>query len=132
MKGPLSSGMAAFLLALLLAGCAVSETHGDPWPGAAKVKFRIDDIGPDGLRGPPDGLVSVAYEFCVPADERVYRELLRIGPELAIDPSAPGRVGCTATQALVIGDTGQPGWRDTLQALSGLDYVAEIRECFFE
>lgn len=96
------------------------------------MKFRVDDIGPDGLRGPPDGRVSVAYEFCVPADESVYRELLQIGQALSINPSAPGRIGCTGRQALIIGDTGQPHWRNTLQALTGLDYVVEIRECFFE
>jgi hypothetical protein len=37
-----------------------------------------------------------------------------------------------ASQSLVIGETGQAGWRDKLEALTRLDYVKEIRECHFE
>ena len=122
----------ALLLGCFLPACQVSKAPSAQWPEAAKITFRIDDIGPDGLRGPRDGKVSVAYEFCVPADDRVYRQVLGIDPALAIQPAAPGRIGCHAGQALVIGETGQPRWRDSLQALSRLDYVEEIRECFFE
>lgn len=46
----------------------------------AKIKFNIDDIRPDGLRGPDDGLVSVSYEFCVPNNEAVLAEVRRIAP----------------------------------------------------
>jgi len=74
----------------------------------------------------------VAYEFCVPADAGVYRKLLQIDPGLSIQPAASGRTGCLANQSLVIGETGQSGWRDTLEALSRLDYVEEIRECHYE
>ena len=121
-----------FLLGGLLAACQFSERPPAQWPEAAKIKFRIEEIRPDGLRGPPSGLVSVAYEFCVPANDRVYREVLGIDPGLQIQPASPGRIGCDAGQALVIGDTAQQGWRDSLQALSRLSYVEEIRECFFE
>jgi hypothetical protein len=103
-----------------------------PWPEANKIRFPMGDIRPDGLRGPPDGLVAVAFEFCVPADPGVYRELLTIDPGLDIQPAAHGRIGCLASQSLVIGETGSAGWRDTLEALSKLEYVEEIRECHFE
>lgn len=117
----------------LLAGClAQSGTEHDPWPGAAKIKFQLDDIQPDGLRGPPDGLVAVPYEFCVPSDERVQQEIRQIDPSLQIQRGAHGRAGCEADQSLAIGDTNQPRWREVLQALSSLTYIDEIRECFYE
>jgi len=122
----------ALTLGAPLPGCRAAAAPADAWPEAAKIRFPIDDIRPDGLRGPPDGLVSVAYEFCVPADAGVYRELLQVDPGLLIQPAASGRIGCLASQALVIGETGQAGWRGRLEALSRLDYVEEIRECHFE
>lgn len=102
------------------------------WPGAEKIKFRINNIRPDGLRGAPDGLVSVSYEFCIPADEQAYQEVLRIDPGIQINAASPGRIACADNQALAIGETNQPHWRDVLQKLSLLPYIAEIRESFFE
>ena len=115
-----------------LPGCRGLDHAGNTWPEAAKIRFPLDAIRPDGLRGPPGGLTSVAYEFCVPADAGVYRELLQIEPGLSIRPAASGRIGCLANQSLVVGETGRGGWRDTLETLSRLDYVQEIRECHFE
>jgi len=121
------------ITAVLFAGC-----HGSPPPVAdqvsdtAKIRFRLDDIRPDGLRGPPDGLVAVAYEFCVPTGERVYRDMMQIDPGLQVQPGARGRIACAHDQSLVTGTTNQTRWREVLQALSSLDYVSEIRECFFE
>jgi hypothetical protein len=97
-----------------------------------KIKFQLEDIHADGLRGPPDGLVAVPYEFCVPSDERVQQEILRIDPSLQIQRGAHGRAGCAANQSLAIGETNQPRWREVLQALSSLTYIDEIRECFYE
>jgi len=124
--------MAAVCMGMPLPGCRALNEPGGAWPEAAKIGFPLDDIRPDGLRGPPDGLKSVAYEFCVPADAGVYRQLLQIDPALTIQPAASGRIGCLDSQSLVIGETGQTGWRKTLEALSRLDYVEEIRECHFE
>jgi hypothetical protein len=124
--------MVAVILGFPLPGCRAADEPENPRSEAAKIRFPLDDIRPDGLRGPPDGLASVAYEFCVPADDGVYRELLQIDPGLQIQPASSGRVGCLASQSLVIGETGQAGWRDKLEALTRLDYVKEIRECHFE
>ena len=99
---------------------------------AAKIRFRLNDIRPDGLRGPPDGLTAVAYEFCVPADGRVYQEVRRIDPGVQFQPGSRGRIGCAKNQTLCIGETHQPRWRDVLQKLAALAYIAEIRECHFE
>lgn len=98
-----------------------------------KIKFRLDNIRADGLRGPADGLVAVSYEFCVPADAAVYAEVKGIDPSVQITPGGRGRVGCQAVgQALCVGNTHQAGWRGILEKLAARGYVKEIRECFFE
>jgi hypothetical protein len=121
------------LLSMVLAGChAAPEPRTSQPAQSTKIKFPLDDIRSDGLRGPPDGLVAVSYEFCVPASDQVYQEVLRIDSDLKIYSGSPGRVGCMTGQALIIGETHHPNWREVLQGLSTLTYVIEIRECFFE
>ena len=120
-------------LSVVLTACQAASLQtpaGAPDP--AKIKFRLDDIGADGLRGPADGLVAVSYEFCVPGNEPVYREVRRLDASLQLHPGASGRSGCAKDQTLAIGNTNQPGWRGVLDALSSLDYVSAINECFFE
>jgi hypothetical protein len=122
-----------FLWLILLAGChAPTERSTTPWPGMAKIKFPLDDIHPDGLRGPTSGLVAVSYEFCVPTSDIAHRDVQQLDPTLQIYSGSPGRVGCTTNQTLAIGNTHQPQWREVLQALSSLTYVSEIRESYFE
>jgi hypothetical protein len=98
----------------------------------AKIRFSLDDIRPDGLRGPDDGLVSVSYEFCVPRDEATFAEVRRIAPGIAIHAGSRGRIGCGEGQALCIGTTHGPDWRKELIGLAELGYVVEIAECHFE
>jgi hypothetical protein len=98
----------------------------------AKIKFNLDDIRPDGLRGPDDGLVSVSYEFCVPKDEATFAEVRRIAPGIAIHAGSRGRIGCGEDQALCIGTTHGPDWRKELTGLAELGYVVVIAECHFE
>lgn len=98
----------------------------------AKIRFSLDDIRPDGLRGPDDGLVSVSYEFCVPKDEKIFAEVRRIAPGVKISAGSKGRIGCGEDQALCIGTTHGPDWKKELLGLAELGYVVEIAECFFE
>lgn len=116
----------------LLAGCHSVQQKPEQHHDLAKIKFELKGINADGLRGRPDGLVSVAYEFCIPADDQIYREVRKIDSSIQIQPGASGRIACSKDQALSIGQTNQPRWLDVLKTLSSLTYIAEIRECFFE
>ena len=98
----------------------------------AKIQLDLKSIGPDGLRGAAGGRVSVAYELCVPAAQPVYAEVRRIDPALEIHEGSAGRVGCSPSQALVLGATNGNDWRSKLESLAALPYVAEIREAHFE
>lgn len=111
------------LLAALVLGC---DRH------LAKIQLDLDSIGPDGLRGAAGGRVSVAYELCVPATQPVYAEVRRIDPALEIHAGSTGRIGCSSSQALVLGTTNGNDWRNKLEQLAALPYVAEIREAHFE
>jgi hypothetical protein len=121
------------LFAVSMTGCRVKSEQGSTdQTEIAKIKFPLDNINTDGLRGPPGGLVAVAYEFCVPTDELIHQEVQQIDPSLKIYARSPGRIGCTGNQSLAIGETNQARWREVLRELSLLNYVDEIRECFFE
>jgi hypothetical protein len=125
--------MLVILVAIPLTGSASPPPRKQSqWHQAAKIKFQLDGLRPDGLRGLPDGLVAIAYEFCVPADYRVYQEVKRIDPTVQIHPSSRGRIGCSKNQTLCIGSTHQPFWREVLKELSLLIYIDEIWQCFFE
>lgn len=121
------------LAAASTVGCHVAPEQSAAYPTEmAKIKFPMDNIRADGLRGPPGGLVTVSYEFCVPANDQVYQEIRRIDQSISIYANAPGRIACAANESLVIGETGQQHWREVLKTLSSLNYIDEIRECFFE
>lgn len=81
-----------------IVGCVASDPA-EPSPASEKIKFRLDNIRPDGLRGPADGLTSVAYEFCVPGDDQVQAEIRRLDPSVEMHLGSPGRVGCKPGQA---------------------------------
>jgi len=127
MKTFLLTAWVALLYLAFSPGCATS-----PPKGKEKITFRLDNIHPDGLRGPTDGLTSVAYEFCVPANTETYAAVRKIDPSVKIYPASRGRIRCSDQQALCIGETHQPNWRHILLTLAAQPYIAEIRECYFE
>ena len=97
-----------------------------------KINFDLDTINEDGLTGPADGLVSVAYEFCIPRDKSRADEVRRIDPSVVIHERSRGRIGCSEEEYLCLGNTHQPGFRKLLRRLAGLDYVEKIERTFFE
>lgn len=98
----------------------------------SKLRFAVDGIRADGLAGPVDGLVAIDYEFCVPAEPAILAEVRRLDPTVQISLVSRGRIGRRDGQALCMGHTHQPHWRQVLVNLAALPYVAEIRRCYFE
>lgn len=120
------------IAAVLVNGCFSPQLRPAPSSNESKIQFRLDNIRPDGLRGPPNGLVAVSYEFCVPADDDIYTAVRRIDPSVKIHPRSRGRIGCTDRQALCLGNTHQPNWHGVLNQLAALPYVTKIQESVFE
>ena len=122
------------VIIVLFAGCQSAPTNDVATAQAerTKIQFSLDAIRTDGLRGPADGLTSVAYEFCVPTDDTIYAEVRAIDPSVKFYRSSPGRIGCQTEQTLCIGDTHQHDWNAKLLTLAALPYINEIRECHFE
>jgi hypothetical protein len=129
-----------FLGTLAITGCSRPAATAPPVAPAlaaepatlAKITFDTAVIHEDGLRGPADGLVAVSYEFCIPAKDECYQQVRAIDPRIQIMQGTRGRIGCSNDQALCIGQTHQPNFRQVLQKLAALEYVTEIRECVFE
>lgn len=120
----------AFLGLLCLAASCANAPKTRPAP--QKIAFDLEQFRPDGLRGPPDGLTSLSFEFCIPDTPGARAEVESIDPTISIIPGGRGRVGCGPGQCLCIGSTHQPLWRDILMSLSALPYVTRIQECFWE
>ncbi len=99
---------------------------------ASVITFDLESIDEEGLTGPPGGLRSVSYEFCIPADSARAAEVLAMDPSLEFYDTSPGRIGCSDTQTLCIGSTHQPEWRSILERLAALDYVTRIDQTHWE
>lgn len=95
------------------------------------IELDLSALNSEGLRGPPDGLVAVSYEFCIPDNEKATAEVEGIDPTVSCSRS-PGRIGCEPGELLCIGHTGQAGFRVVLDRLAALPFVARIIEARFE
>jgi hypothetical protein len=94
----------------------------------APIEIDLAAIDTDGLRGPADGKVAVAYEFKV-ADTPAARDRVRaVDATVEFMPGSRGRIGAGPGECLCIGSTHQPGWRDVLAALAALPDVTRIIE----
>lgn len=121
--------LASLFVAAALAGCA-----GDRPSTAVSSRIGIDlsNVNAEGLRGPPDGLRAVHYEFCIPADEPRADEVRAIDPTARLTRGSRGRIACAPGQVLVMGYTHQPRHREVLERLAALPYVERIAEAVFE
>jgi len=99
---------------------------------ASKIRFDLARLDADGLQGPPDGLKSLDYEYCIPNEADAIAQVRSIDPTARIYRESPGRIGCSETEVLCLGNTHQSGYRAVLGELAGLCFVHEIREAFFE
>ena len=135
---PISTSIACICLVLSMTACrdpdAATEGENADAPSSTTgvITFDLERINEDGLEGPPDGLRSVMYEFCIPADSASAAEVGAIDPSLEFYATSPGRIGCTGTQTLCIGSTHQADWRTILERLAALEYVTRIDETFWE
>jgi hypothetical protein len=98
----------------------------------AKVEIDLNSLDKEGLRGPPDGKVSVAYEFAIPNTGECKEEVRRIDPSVEFMPGSRGRVGAGNGKCLCIGSTHRQDYRAVLRSLSELPYIDRIIECHFE
>lgn len=111
---------------LLGPGC---DGRGSP---REKIDLDLDALNAQGLYGPPDGLRSLDYEFCIPNDASAVATVRGIDPTVRIHRDSPGRIGCTSTEYLCIGNTAQRDFRGVLHRLAELPYVERIGQAHFE
>jgi len=122
-------GLAACLL--VSSGCLQMRSAGghEAW---RKVELELSQLDADGLRGPPDGKVSVSYEFVIPNTADCKAEVEAIDRTVQFMPGSQGRIGATKRQCLCIGSTHQADHATVLLSLAKLPYVERIIECHFE
>jgi hypothetical protein len=129
----LCSALAALALTGL-AGCASGSVTllAPPSDISPKINFDTSAINSDGLQGPPGGQVSVSYELCIPGTPKPIAEVQSIDPTAQCTLGSRGRIGCTPTQALCIGNTHQANWVKVLNDLAALPYIVRIDRSYFE
>ena len=104
----------------------------DSYCNLSRINFDLEKIDNNGLRGPPDGKVSVDYEFCIPSEEDKLQGISDIDADIRCNLGQSGRIGCSASEYLCIGNTGMKDFKRILCRLSVLDYVERIDETFWE
>lgn len=129
-KGTPWQGLALLLL-LLLGSCARSP-HQCQEATRRKIEIDLGRIDDQGLRGPANGKVAVAYEFVIPDREAFRDQVTAIDPTIQFMSGSRGRLAASEGQVLCIGSTYQPNYRQVLNALANLPYVDRIVECYFE
>ena len=104
-----------------------------PEPPAPPTKIELDltKLDANGLRGPADGKVSVAYEFCIPNTDKCKAQVKGIDPGVRFMPGSRGRIGARKDQCLCVGET-RANYRTVLKRLAALPYIKRIIECHFE
>jgi hypothetical protein len=99
---------------------------------SSKISFDTSAINSEGLQGPPGGQVSVSYEFCIPSTPQAMAEVQNIDHTTQCTMGSRGRIGCTPSQALCIGNTHQADWANVLNDLAALPYIERIDRSYFE
>ena len=118
-----------FLLLVILFSSAFQCPKKTDKVNQAKIKFDYAAIDDSGLR---NGEVAVDYEFCIPADQDILDQVIKIDQGVRVMKSSKGRIGCTDQQWLCINSTHSPGWKNKLYAIASLSYVERIEETFYE
>ncbi|WP_442485671.1 hypothetical protein [Aeoliella sp. SH292] len=120
------------LLAGAFSGCNAPQQSSPTAEPTSKIQFDLTTIDSDGLRGPADGKVAVAYEFVIPDTPQHREEVRAIDPSVQFMPGSRGRVGAGEGEGLCVGSTHQAEWREVLTKLAALPYVERIEQCWFE
>lgn len=104
-----------------------------------KVKFDMSTINDEGLIGPPNGLRSFSYEFCIPSSDDALTQVWSIDSSIQHYQSSHGRIKCPVDMHLCIAETFNenrptlsnnniPTWKDVLKRLSDLEFI----DCFVQ
>ena len=100
----------------------------DAWK---KIKLDFKQLDQNGLSGPPNGKVALNYEFCIPAEEKLWKKVHKLDSS-AQRNGGKGRVGCMDNQWLIIGSTNQKNYQLVLFSLASLPFVERIEPVFWE
>jgi len=117
---------------LLVLGCNTPKGSKASPETMSKINFNLNELDEQGLIGPPTGKVALDYEFCIPRTEEHTAIIKKVNPRIKISPKSRGRIGCTRSQQLCIGTTGQENWKNILMETANLDFVEKIERTFYE
>ena len=127
----IKTGYLLFLLLIFYSatyGCANQKIlHPSP-----KIGFDINALDKEGLVGEPGGKVAIDYEFCIPAETRYMNEILKIDPSIRVQKKAKGRIACSKTEWLCLGNNHQEYSRRKIQLIAEFSFIKRIERSYFE
>ena len=97
-----------------------------------KIKFDLNSLDTNGIRGPTDGERIVDYEFCIPTEKKYVDTIKAIDSELICYQGSRGRIGCLRDEYLCIGKTQNKFLKNVLCQLSTLTYIKRIERTWWE
>ena len=121
------NGIILAVLSLLVTSCMTNSESSS----LRKVEIDLSVLDANGLRGPADGKVSIAYEFVIPNTDQCKAEVRSIDPTVQFMAGSQGRIGAGKHQFLCVGET-REGYREILHSLAELPYIERIIQCYFE
>jgi len=121
-----------FSVLLFIAGCGMQKNTTTDLATLAKINFDLNQFDENGRYGPADGLRIMDYEFCIPRTEDKVAIIKKIDPAIQMPEKGRGRIGCTKTEQLCLGNTGKAGWKDILVAIAKQDFVERIEPNYYE
>ena len=118
------------VILFLISGC--SNCWNSQPENVSKLYIDLSMLDSQGLYGPPDGLRSLAYEFCIPRSREKLQQVQMIDVKAQVYGQSPGRIGCDQQQWLIISDTHRPDYQQVLASLNRLRYIDKIVPVWFE
>ena len=96
-----------------------------------KIHLNFKNLDKDGMAGEAGSKVEQHYEFCIPATRKNWKTVKKTDPT-AKRNQGKGRIGCTASEWLIIGCTHQPNYQRVLYKLASLPFVKRIEPVYWE
>jgi hypothetical protein len=124
----LNNRLVILLIVLGVYSCKPTKPISDNC-NADKIKFKLSTIDGRGYNTKTNQPID--YEFCIPDNETVLKEVLAINPELK-KTTSKGRSNCGKDEVLMLGNTDNKAFKSILCKIANLGYVKEVNQTHWE
>lgn len=99
---------------------------------APQGKVKIDKASLHRLEQSKETPMTLAYEFCIPDSKEKLKQVRAIDTSVVVMVGSKGRVGCSKSEWLCIGNLERKTYKRVLDKIAALSFVKVIKECVYE